>query len=87
MGKLPFLDNKNLNKYIKKSQFFEVKDSLDLYLFTVEDFVKSDEIAPIEYITPTIQNIILNKRKREFLIQFNREILQDAIKTKKLEIY
>lgn len=85
--KLPFLNNKNLKQYIKKSQFFEVKESLELYLFVVKDFVGRNENAPIEYIEPTIQNIILNKRKREFLKQFNREILQDAIKSKKLEIY
>ncbi len=86
-NKLPFLNNDNLKQYIKKSQFFEVKDSLGLYLLQVQDFIERNEIAPIEHIQPTIQNIILNKRKREFLNQFNTEILQDAIKTKKLEIY
>lgn len=86
-NKLPFLNNDNLKQYTKKSQFFEVKDSLGLYLLQVQDFIERNEIAPIEHIQPTIQNIILNKRKREFLNQFNTEILQDAIKTKKLEIY
>ena len=86
-NKSSFLNNDNLSKYIKKSQFFEVKDSLEVYLFVAKDYIGRNEFAPIEYIDPTIKNIILNKRKLEFLKQFNKEILQDAIKSKKLEIY
>ena len=87
LSEISFLNQENLNKYIKKSQFFEIEDSLGVYLFYVKNHLKKDDIPPNEVLSPTIKNIILNQRKLKFNKQFEKDILHDAIKSKTYEIY
>ena len=82
-----FLNQENYNRYIKKSQFFEIEDSLGVYLFFVKDYLKKDDYSPSEVLYPTIKNILLNQRKLKFNNQFEKDIIQDAIKSKTYEIY
>ena len=85
--KVSFLNNENVDYYLKKQNYFEVKDSLDLYLFKVVQMLDQNQIAPLPYIEKTIKNIVFNKKKIEFLKEFDKDILRDAIKTKKFETY
>jgi hypothetical protein len=43
--------------------------------------------APIEYVLPTLRQIIINQRKLKLIGQLKNEIVNDAIKNKKFEIY
>ena len=85
--KVSFLNNENVDYYLKKQNYFEVKDSLDLYLFKVVQRLAQNQIAPLPYIENTIKNIVFNKKKIDFMKDFDSEILKDAIKTKKFETY
>ena len=85
--KLPFLDNENLKLYLKKGVNFEVDEALDLYLFRFNDFKDSGDTAPMDRVKSTIENIIKNQRKQNFIKKFEKELLQDAIQTKKYETY
>jgi len=87
LSEISFLNQENLNKYIKKSQFFEIEDSLGVYLFFVKNHLMKGDIPPNEVLSPTIKNIILNQRKLKFNKQFEKNILHDAIKSKTYEIY
>ena len=87
LSEISFLNQENLNKYIKKSQFFEIEDSLGVYLFFVKNHLMKGDIPPNEVLSPTIKNIILNQRKLKFNKQFEKDILNDAIKSKTYEIY
>lgn len=87
LSEVSFLNQENLNTYIKKSQFFEIEDSLEVYLFFVKDYLKKDDYSPSEVLYPTIKNILLNQRKLQFNNQFEKDIIQDAIKSKTYEIY
>lgn len=84
---LPFLKEKNFEKYLKKSQFFLVENAFEVYLLFVNDFILRNEVAPLVSIENTIRKIVFNKRKLDFIKQFDKEILQDAIQTKKFELY
>ena len=86
-SQVSFLNQKNLDKYIRKSKFFKIEDTIGVYLFYVKNFLKKGEIAPYEVFKPTIKNIILNRRKLDFIKKFEKDILQDAIKTNNFEIY
>lgn len=83
---LSFLTSKDLLN-IKKSQIFEVEDTIQVYLLKIEDYLSKDEIAPMSSIENTIRNIVFNQRKLEFLKNFDQEIINDAIQNKKFEIY
>ena len=87
LSKIKFLNATNLEGYIKKSQFFEIQDTMGVYLFYMNNHLKKGDIPPHDFIYPTIKNIILNKRKLKFNKKFEKDILQDAIKSKYFEVY
>ena len=78
---------KDYERYLKSKRFFEIEDSIDLYLVFVEEVRRRNEIAPLSHINPTLKQILLNKRKLETMRQFDNDILEEAIKNKTLEIY
>lgn len=84
---IDFINEDNLDRYFKNPNYFEVKDSLDVYLFVTNNRRDAAERAPVSYVESTLKNLILNRRKIEFLRNFDNEILQDAIRSKKYEIY
>ena len=75
------------DRYLKSKRFFEIEDSIDLYLVFVEEVRRRNEIAPLSHINPTLKQILLNKRKLETMRQFDNDILEEAIKNKTLKIY
>lgn len=80
--------NKGFNKLLlKKLNFIQLKDSLGLYLIQIKNIASIGEEAPISYVIPTIKQIILNRRKLKLVNQLKSEIVNDAIKNKKFEIY
>jgi hypothetical protein len=87
LSQVGFLNQSNYNKYIKKSQFFKIEDTLGVYLFFVKNYLQRGSIPPREVISPTIKNVIINQRKLKFTKQFEKDILQDAIKSKTYEMY
>ncbi|NND24536.1 MAG: peptidyl-prolyl cis-trans isomerase [Flavobacteriaceae bacterium] len=87
LEKIPVLNAENRNELLKKSNFIQLKDSLGLYLMQIEDVLTRNELAPLEYVMPTIKQIVINKRKLEFIKQLEKDITKDAIKNGKFEIY
>ena len=86
-SKVSFLDRKNFKKYVRKLKFFKIEDSLGVYLFYLKNYLEKGDIAPNQVIKSTIKNIILNRRKIEFIKKFEKDILHDAIKSKNFEVY
>ena len=84
--KINFVTEKNIERYFKKNKYYEVSDSLDVYLFVTKNRIKADETAPLAHVKKTLKNLILNRRKIEFSRYFDNEILQDAIRSKKYEL-
>jgi hypothetical protein len=87
IAEIPPLTFENQDRYLKKSQFFELQDSLGLYLAKVTDVLKANEIAPLPYIEPTIKQVLMNKRRLDFLRNLETEIIDEAIKRKEFEVY
>jgi len=83
---LPILQANN-KQLLKKSNFTELQDSLGVYLVKIEDVLKTNDIAPLSYVKPTIEQIILNKRKQELLKKLEKDITKDAIKNKSFELF
>ena len=53
----------------------------------IEAVLKTNDIAPLSYVKPTIEQIILNKRKQNLLKKIQKDITIDAIKNKNFEIF
>nr|AOE05711.1 conserved hypothetical protein [uncultured bacterium] len=79
---------KGFNKVLlKKQNFIQLKDSLGLYLMQVKDVLEIGQQAPLAYVTPTLKQIIINKRKLKLVNKLKSEIVNDALRNKKFEIY
>ena len=85
--KIPALNAENKKELLKKSNFIQLKDSLGLYLMHTNNVLLRNENAPIEFVMPTIKQIVINKRKLEFIKQLEKDITKDAIKNKQFEIF
>ena len=72
---------------LKKPNFIQLKDSLGLYLMQINEVLERGNQAPIDYVLPTLKQIIINNRKLKLIKQLKSEIVNDAIKNKKFEIY
>lgn len=86
--RVPFITPENRDKYISEGMAFEKSDSLNnVYLVKVKKVINRNQISPFEYLKPTLQQVILNKRKLELIKKFEKEITDDAIKNKDYEVY
>jgi hypothetical protein len=85
--KIPVINSDNKKELLKKSNFLQLKDSLNLYLMQINDVLQQNDYAPLEYVKPTIDQIIINKRKLELIKQLEKDITKDAIKNNQFEIY
>lgn len=74
-------------KLLKKTKYLQKEDSLGLYLVAVKDVLLRNEIAPKSYITPTIKQMILHKRKLELIREIEKIILKDATENKSFKVY
>lgn len=85
--KIPALSSGNRDNLLNKSNFLEVEDSLGVYLIYVMDVLERGQDAPFEYAAPTIEKILLNKRKLNLIKELEKDITKDAIKNGQFEIY
>lgn len=87
INKISIITSENKNELLKKSNFVQLKDSLGVYLMQINDVLLRGDTAPLEYVKPTIDQIVINQRKLELIKQLEKDITQDAIKNKQFEIY
>ncbi|WP_317132849.1 peptidyl-prolyl cis-trans isomerase [Pseudotamlana haliotis] len=87
VNKIPVVNSENKNELLKKSNFIQLKDSLGVYLMQINDVLLRNNTAPLEYVKPTIDQIVINKRKLELIKELEKDITKDAIKNKQFEIY
>ena len=85
--KISAITPENKNQLLKKSNFVQLKDSLGVYLMQINDVLLRNDTAPLEYVRPTIDQIVINKRKLELIRELEKDITKDAIKNKQFEIY
>ncbi|WP_432671665.1 hypothetical protein [Flavobacterium sp. SM2513] len=86
--RVPFITPENRDKYINEGMAFEKSDTLNkVYLVKIKKVINRNQISPFEYLKPTLQQVILNRRKLELIKKFEKEITDDAIKNKEYEVY
>lgn len=84
---IPVITPDNSDQLLKKSNFIELQDSLGVYLVQIKDVLSRNEIAPLSYVQPTIEQIILNGRKLEIIKKLEKDIIEDAIRSKNFEVF
>lgn len=84
---IPPLNFDNQDRYLKKSQFFELEDSLGVYLGKVNEVLQINDVAPLSFIKPTIKQVLLNRRRLDYIRKLETDIIDEAIKKKDFEVY
>ncbi len=87
LNRIPILKKQNRRKTLKDGKYLKLRDSLGIYMIKIKEVLNKNETAPLEYIKPTIRQIILSKRKRELIKKLEKDITKDAIKNKQFETY
>ena len=85
--KIPFINLENKQKYISSGINFQYPDSTTVWLVKVNNVLPKDSPTPLEFLKPTIKQIIINNRKLDLINTIEKEITNDAIKDNKYEIY
>jgi hypothetical protein len=86
-SKLPFITPENRDSFIIPGKTIQHPDGDNIYLVKVVNALDKNQVAPYEYIRPTLKEVILNQRKLELIRKIEKEITDDALKDKKFEIY
>ena len=83
----PLASLQNKTQFLEKTVYSETRDESYIYLFRILEYKISDQIAPLEYVREDIENIIINKRKLALKKKLYETIYEEALKTKKFEVY
>ena len=70
----------NENEFLRAHSFVEIADSSYCYLLNIEEYVAKGKIAPFEYASKQISDMLVNQRKVQFLKNFEEELYNDAIR-------
>ncbi len=85
--KLPGIDPEETTGLLRKSNFHEQKDQDYYYLISVLGYRLKGNVAPLEYVKENIRNLILNKRRIEFLKKIEDDIYTEGLRKQKFKIY
>lgn len=77
----------NKEYYLKKNGYYEFYDNESIFLLKVLDFRLKDSTSPLVLEKQNIRNILLNIRKLEMIEKMKKDIYQDALSKKQIEIY
>ena len=81
-------DYRTLLSSIGRDQFARVDDgSGNLRIAYIAEMAPEGKPAPLEYVTERIRDIILSNRKHKLETDLEQDLLEDAIRNQKFEIY
>ena len=78
-NKIPSLEYDQSLRISKNNLFYVQEDSLALYLIKVNNYKKADDYAPLEYIYNRIKEVIVSKKRIDYLNKIDKELIGDAI--------
>lgn len=79
LKKAPFKTD-DTRAFISGRSFIEMSDSTKVYMLRITNSVPAGNTEPYEIAREKIKTIMLNKRQSEFIIQFEKDIYNDAVK-------
>ena len=87
ISSIEFINQKNKSNYMRINRLYEYEDDQYTNYFIVKDLLKSGNIPPLSYLYDRIKSNIINQRKLNLIQNINKEILNDALKSSKYEVF
>lgn len=85
--KIPFINLENKSKYVTSGINYQYVDSTTVWLVKIKEVLPKESATPLQFLKPTIKQVIINKRKLDLIKKIENDITNDAIKNEKFEIY
>ena len=73
--------------YLRSYHNIDQSDSRFRYIVHISDYLTEGEVAPVELVRTDIINIILNKRKLEFINDLEHRVYTEGVTKNQFEIY
>ncbi|MDR0743984.1 MAG: peptidyl-prolyl cis-trans isomerase [Tannerella sp.] len=76
----------NPAQFLKVNDHLEVSDSTHVYFLNISDKLLIGMQAPFDYVRSQVQNMLVNKRKIDYLREFGETLYRDAVKKGTIKI-
>lgn len=83
----PLFDLNDKTTFLKKNSSIEVADDSFTYFIKILDKRTIGEVAPMQYISERIEDIIINKRKIALKKELEKRVYDEAVEQNAFEIY
>lgn len=77
-------DNQQL---LRRNAMIELRDEKAYHLLCIIEYRLANSVAPIEYVSENIKNLIINKRKLDFLKKIEEDVYTEGIRNSKFKLY
>ena len=78
-NKIPSLNEDEIRRIVKNNLFYIKEDSLALYLIKINKYKKADDYAPLGYIYDRIRELIINRKRIDYLNKIEKELIENAV--------
>ena len=75
----------NKEQFLSQNKLVKLNEGDYLYLLKIIDYQLKDGISPLSLVQKEIRSIIVNKRKREFILQMRKDLLESATENNEIE--
>ncbi len=80
------IDTKTSNLKITKPGYYEERDSLNITLVNIIEYINQGEFAPIEMVKEQVRTTLYDQQKMEYLNNFGNEIYDYALKHNQIKL-
>lgn len=87
LAKILPIENYNPVDFLRRNKLLVLEDEEQVYFLRIEEYKFKESVSPLQYVTETIRNILLNKRKLETIQKMEKKLVEDAYEKKAFEIY
>ncbi|MDD4644967.1 MAG: hypothetical protein PHY99_03165, partial [Bacteroidales bacterium] len=74
-------------QFLQRYKTLEAEDTKYFHFARITDYLLPGESAPLEFVQQEIRDILLNKRKMDFLKQLEESIYNEAVIQNEVEVY
>jgi len=74
-------------QFLRRYRYLEADDNRFYHYLNITEYKLPGETAPIEYVQHDIRDILLNKRKMDFLKELEEDIYNESVIHNEVEVY
>ena len=86
LSKIP-IETDKAEKFLKENKYIDYNDSEYVYFVNITGIYRKGEIQPYEYALPRVKELLIYRKRKEFIQNFTTELLDDALKKGRVVYY